>query len=103
MKPDSQYLHVHMHLILKVSTSQYKTLIDRAFHRVKKMFQRIKRAAYIAELWQFAHSLVRTLSSPLDFGWQEIDEKFEFVWFEGDQLPHLISDIDDNKSRKFHF
>ncbi|GBP07903.1 hypothetical protein EVAR_71540_1 [Eumeta japonica] len=40
--------------------------------------------------------------NPLEYGWEQQDTSYVFKWFEGDQLPHLISDFikdvsDDNE------
>lgn len=50
--------------------------------------QQIRRAHYIAHLWNNA-----TLSDPIQFepetsGWTSIENKYDFLWFEGPQLPH---------------
>ncbi|CAG9762746.1 unnamed protein product [Ceutorhynchus assimilis] len=55
--------------------------------------QQIQRAIYISSVWCNAHFQHPTLLSPTDCGWQEVDNKLEFLWFEGDQLPTSISDI----------
>ncbi|XP_071630872.1 uncharacterized protein [Temnothorax longispinosus] len=31
--------------------------------------------------------------SPIENGWKEVDEKYEFTWFEEVQLPPFVSDI----------
>ncbi|GBP69118.1 hypothetical protein EVAR_87398_1 [Eumeta japonica] len=40
--------------------------------------------------------------NPLEYGWEQQDTSYVFKWFEGDQLPRLISDFikdvsDDNE------
>lgn len=51
--------------------------------------QQILRTSYIAQLWSNAHLSIPTLSSPKEFGWKEEDNKYNFIWFEGDQLPRI--------------
>ncbi|GBP97969.1 hypothetical protein EVAR_90553_1 [Eumeta japonica] len=41
--------------------------------------------------------------NPLEYGWEQQDTSYVFKWFEGDQLPRLISDFikdvsDDNEN-----
>lgn len=55
--------------------------------------QQILRAIYISSVWSNAHFQHPTLLSPTDCGWKEVNDKLEFLWFEGDQLPNSISDI----------
>lgn len=51
--------------------------------------QHILRTSYIAQLWTHSHCRIPTLSSPKDFGWEEEENRYNFKWFEGDQLPRL--------------
>lgn len=36
---------------------------------------------------------IPTFLSPSECGWQEIDNKLDFRWFEGDQLPTSVSEV----------
>lgn len=53
----------------------------------------ILRACYIAQIWSHAHLKVPTSDDPVDYGWAEIDNKYEFTWFSGSQLPSSINEI----------
>lgn len=55
--------------------------------------QQMRRAHYITHVWNNA-----TLSDPVeldpeDYGWTSIDNKYEFLWFEGPQLPSSVKDV----------
>lgn len=71
-----------------------------------ELLQQIKRAQYISHLWNNA-----TLSDPIQIepensGWILIDNKYEFVWFEGPQLPPTVKDIildNDDSEGNFQF
>ncbi|OXU28043.1 hypothetical protein TSAR_013950 [Trichomalopsis sarcophagae] len=52
----------------------------------------IVRAAYIANIWRNAHGKVITELSPIDHGWKKVEGKYEFDWFQSDQLPQLVDD-----------
>ena len=66
------------------------------------MLQKIKRTNYVSVLWKNAH-----LQDPLSMcnvdattcGWKLNDGKYEFVWFEGDQMPPNISENIDSIPR----
>jgi hypothetical protein len=58
-----------------------------------ELLQQMRRAHYIAHLWNNA-----TLSDPIKFepdtsGWTCIENKYDFLWFEGLQLPPSVKDI----------
>lgn len=55
--------------------------------------QQILRVIYISSVWCNAHSQHPTLLSPSDCGWKEVENKLEFLWSEGDQLPTSIGDV----------
>lgn len=33
-----------------------------------------------------------------DYGWEEIDERYAFKWFEGDQLPPSVESITNDEN-----
>lgn len=58
-----------------------------------ELVQQIRRAHYIAHLWNNS-----TLPNPIEFepetsGWSMNENKYDFVWFEGPQLPSSVKDI----------
>lgn len=58
-----------------------------------ELLQQMRRAHYIAHLWNNA-----TLSDPIEFepetsGWILSGSKYDFLWFEGPQLPPSVKDI----------
>ncbi|GBP29054.1 hypothetical protein EVAR_10870_1 [Eumeta japonica] len=60
------------------------------------------RAHYIASIWKNATLKNPMMLNPLEYGWEQQDTSYVFKWFEGDQLPRLISDFikdvsDDNE------
>ncbi|XP_067613930.1 serine/threonine-protein kinase Wnk isoform X4 [Eurosta solidaginis] len=68
-----------------------------------ELHQHLLRTTYIANIWAHANLQVPTALHPTDFGWEEDEGKFNFKWFEGDQLPATLGDItiddgDDQKS-----
>lgn len=58
-----------------------------------ELIKQLLRAAYISNIWRNAHCKITTTLSPIENGWNLIDNSYEFDWFEGDQLPQLINDV----------
>lgn len=58
-----------------------------------ELYQQFLRAKYITSIWRNAYRDVPTTLKPEDNGWIRFDERSEFKWFEGEQLPNLVSDI----------
>ncbi|KAJ8914073.1 hypothetical protein NQ315_014267 [Exocentrus adspersus] len=58
-----------------------------------ELTQQFLRASYIANIWCNAHRKLTTELSPIDHGWKIIENKYEFDWFKGDQLPQLVNDV----------
>lgn len=58
-----------------------------------ELYQQFLRAHYISMIWKNAYKKQPTALNPLDYGWIELDNKFVFKWFEGDQLPSFVSDL----------
>ncbi|GBP11487.1 hypothetical protein EVAR_87400_1 [Eumeta japonica] len=53
-------------------------------------------------IWKNATLKNPMMLNPLEYGWEQQDTSYVFKWFEGDQLPRLISDFikdvsDDNE------
>ncbi|KOB66025.1 Uncharacterized protein OBRU01_21848 [Operophtera brumata] len=48
---------------------------------------------YIANLWRNAHKSDITDLAPTDHGWNENNNKFEFTWFIGNQLPDAYENV----------
>ncbi|CAH0731407.1 unnamed protein product, partial [Brenthis ino] len=80
---------------LKTDLFTFKNTINGAtFPPCKtELYQQVLRAAYIAHLWSHAHLTVPTAFSPTDYGWEQKDGKYEFKWFDGDQLPPSIQSV----------
>lgn len=58
-----------------------------------ELYQQFLRAKYITSIWRNAYREEPTTLKPEDNGWICVDGKYGFKWFEGEQLPHLVSDI----------
>ncbi|XP_031788752.1 uncharacterized protein LOC116417817 [Nasonia vitripennis] len=58
-----------------------------------ELLQQFLRAAHIANIWRNAHAKIITELSPIDHGWKIVEGKYEFDWFQGDQLPQLVNDV----------
>lgn len=58
-----------------------------------ELYQQFLRAHYISSIWKNASQKEPTTLSPLEHGWMEQESSFVFKWFEGDQLPCLVSDL----------
>ena len=55
--------------------------------------QHLLRSIYIARIWRNAHAKIPSFLQPEDYGWIQVDNKYEFKWFEGQQLPDTIKDV----------
>lgn len=55
--------------------------------------QQFLRTQYITSIWWNADLKNPTTLSPVGHGWVEIDKNYEFMWFEGDQLPAFVKDV----------
>ncbi|KYN28369.1 hypothetical protein ALC57_02208 [Trachymyrmex cornetzi] len=69
-----------------------------------ELLQQMRRAHYIAHLWNKA-----ILRDPIEFepktsGWTLTHSKYEFLWFEGPQLPPSVKDVIlDNQDSEGNF
>ncbi|KAJ8935272.1 hypothetical protein NQ318_023158 [Aromia moschata] len=61
-----------------------------------ELYQQFLRAHYISSIWKNASQKPPTTFNPLEYGWVEHESSFMFKWFEGDQLPCLVSDLIDD-------
>ncbi|CAK1552503.1 unnamed protein product [Leptosia nina] len=57
-----------------------------------ELLQQFLRANYICTIWNNAHLKNPTTYQPDNNGWVLKDDKCQFKWFEGDQLPSYVSD-----------
>ncbi|CAF4875188.1 unnamed protein product [Pieris macdunnoughi] len=55
--------------------------------------QHLLRVRYVTKIWRNAHLKHPTSLSPMAFGWTINGDKYDFVWFLGDQLPSSVADI----------
>lgn len=70
-----------------------------------ELLQHMRRAHYIANIWNNASSDPIELD-PQNLGWSLIGDKYDFVWFEGPQLPPSVKDIildNENSEGNFQF
>lgn len=58
-----------------------------------EMLQHLLRSMYIATMWRNAHKKVPTSLKPENCGWLIADEKYQFKWFDGQQLPSTVKDV----------
>ena len=63
----------------------------------RELRQHLLRTCYIADIWVHAHSKIPSIKLPEECGWKEVDSKFVFHWFDGEQLPDSINDIELNQ------
>ncbi|GBP85642.1 hypothetical protein EVAR_102173_1 [Eumeta japonica] len=57
-----------------------------------ELLQQFLQANYICTIWNNAHLKNLTTYQPDNNGWLLKDEKYQFKWFEGDQLPSYVND-----------
>lgn len=68
-----------------------------------ELLQHLLRVRYVTKLWRNAHSKHPTSLSPVASGWTINDDKYDFVWFVGEQLPSSVADvIIQSKYRIYH-
>lgn len=58
-----------------------------------ELYQHCLRTRYIANLWRNAYKSDITDLAPTDHGWNENNNKFEFTWFIGNQLPDAHENV----------
>ncbi|CAG9770347.1 unnamed protein product [Ceutorhynchus assimilis] len=60
-----------------------------------ELYQHFLRALHIVQMWSHASQHITTITSPIDYDWQEEDGKYISKWFDGEQLPDLQDITDD--------
>lgn len=65
-----------------------------------ELYNHFLRTCYISEIWAHAYLRVPTVNDPSDYGWVEIDSRYEFMWFSGTQLPTSIDEITQSEEGK---
>ena len=56
---------------------------------------KVRRCNFIAHTWKNAHKSNTTSMQPENNGWHLLDQNYSITWFEGDQMPQIISnDVD---------
>ncbi|GFX87618.1 uncharacterized protein TNCV_2465111 [Trichonephila clavipes] len=58
-----------------------------------ELYQHLLRVRYVTKFWRNAHLKNPSSLSPLASGWIVIDDKYDFVWFAGEQFPSSAADI----------
>lgn len=58
-----------------------------------ELYQHLLRIRYVTKFWRNAHLQHPTSLSPQASGWTINDDKYDFIWFVGEQLPSLVADI----------
>ncbi|KAF5271212.1 hypothetical protein FQA39_LY08219 [Lamprigera yunnana] len=82
-----------MNLRADVFTS--KTTIDGSSYPPcqLELYQNILRTVYISRFWSHDHLAVPTNLTPTNYGRQEMNRKYNFKWFDGDQVPPGITSV----------
>ncbi|CAF4946130.1 unnamed protein product [Pieris macdunnoughi] len=57
-----------------------------------ELFQQFLRANYITSIWNNANEKRPSTFTPENNGWTFEDNQYHFYWFDGDQLPGLVSE-----------
>lgn len=92
---------------LNIFTRTYKPKnVEEAFQSQKVKFdgtslppcqselrQQVLRSIYLANIWRQAHEKQPVSLEPENFGWTKLDNRYEFNWFEGDEMPTFIGDV----------
>ncbi|GFW32885.1 uncharacterized protein TNCV_1774521 [Trichonephila clavipes] len=58
-----------------------------------ELYQHLLRVLYVKKFWRNAHLKNPSSLSPLASGWIINDDKYDFVWFAGEQFPSSVADI----------
>ncbi|GFT82580.1 uncharacterized protein TNCV_1633821 [Trichonephila clavipes] len=58
-----------------------------------ELYQHLLRVWYVTKFWRNAHLKNPSSLSPLASGWIANDDKYDFVWFAGEQFPSSAADI----------
>ncbi|GFU43977.1 uncharacterized protein TNCV_1878531 [Trichonephila clavipes] len=58
-----------------------------------ELYQHLLRVRYVTTFWRNVHLKNLSFLSPLASGWIINDDKYDFVWFAGEQFPSSVADI----------
>ncbi|GFX16733.1 uncharacterized protein TNCV_4187081 [Trichonephila clavipes] len=58
-----------------------------------ELYEHLLRVQYVTKFWRNAHLKNPSSLSPLASGWIVNDDKYDFVWFAGEQFPSSAADI----------
>ncbi|GFX35215.1 uncharacterized protein TNCV_100221 [Trichonephila clavipes] len=58
-----------------------------------ELYQHLLRVRYVTKFWRNAHLKNPSSLTPLASGWIVNDDKYDFVWFAGEQFPSSVADI----------
>lgn len=53
----------------------------------------LQRAAYICNIWRNTHNKILIDISATDNDWKDVDELYDFDWFEWNQFPSFVKDV----------
>ncbi|CAF4772011.1 unnamed protein product [Pieris macdunnoughi] len=59
----------------------------------RELQQRMRRATYITQIWCNANVQNPSTITPNSYGWELINMKYEFHWFDGEEYPVKFIDI----------
>ncbi|GFY62638.1 uncharacterized protein TNIN_117071 [Trichonephila inaurata madagascariensis] len=62
-----------------------------------ELYQHLLRVRYVTKFWKNAHLKTPSSLSPLASGYTINDDKYDFVWFTGEQFPSSVADIIKSK------
>ncbi|GBP67596.1 hypothetical protein EVAR_98650_1 [Eumeta japonica] len=55
----------------------------------RELLEHVKRTIYLSNVWRNAHKQTPTEKKPEECGWNLIEEKYEFHWFDGPHSPQM--------------
>lgn len=58
-----------------------------------ELYYHLLRVRYVAKFWRNAHLKSPTSLSPTASGWIINDDRYDFVWFAGEQFPASVADV----------
>lgn len=59
----------------------------------RELEQHIRRSIYISQIWCNSNLKIPTSIDPENYGWKQIDGKFIFHWFDGEECPTKVIDV----------
>lgn len=69
----------------------------------RELHQQILRASYIGHLWRNSFAPIPSTLDALQYGWKVEDGSYNFLWFEGNELPECVGDILINEGKHEFF